>query len=109
MDSESAYIKVYEILDKYYFVTDEYYDQLGNMLSDMMPGEFGAYGSFSSLDRAVYSDWEEAWEEYVGIGQKGTPEQVFRVAKTIIDYYSLEVEYELGNAEEYLKEQLLNG
>jgi hypothetical protein len=73
----------------------------------MTPGEFGAYGSFSSLDRAVYSDWEEAWAEHVGAGQDATPEQVFKVAKTIIDYYSIQVEYELGDAEEYLKEQLL--
>jgi hypothetical protein len=42
----------------------------------------------------------------VGENNPGTNEQVFGVAKKILDYYTNDVEYDLGDAEEYLKEQL---
>jgi hypothetical protein len=61
---------------------------------------------FDSADPAVYDDWTESWDRIVGKDKEGTPEQVFMVAKTILDYYAKEAEYELGDAESYLKEQL---
>jgi hypothetical protein len=104
-----AYKNTVDILMEYYLKTDRYYDQLGAMIDDM------EYKSWKPLeneplvsgDPGIFlDDLTNAWNTIVGKDKEGTPEQVFMVAKTILDYYTNEVEYELGDAESYLKEHL---
>ncbi|MDR1014117.1 MAG: hypothetical protein LBL86_03955 [Coriobacteriales bacterium] len=109
MNSVDAYLQVYKVLEEYYFSTDEYYDNLGAMLGDMdttvwVPAEGEA---LVSGDPAVFAeDWTNAWKRIVGEGGNGTERQVFWVAKNLLDYYTQQVDYDLGDAETYLKERL---
>jgi hypothetical protein len=109
MNSVDAYLQVYRILEEYYFYTDKYYDNLGSMLGDMdttvwVPAEGEA---IVSGDPATFAeDWTNAWNRIVGKGNNGTARQVFWVAKELLDYYTQQVDYDLGNVEIYLKEQL---
>jgi hypothetical protein len=109
MNRIAAYLKVEKILNEYYEITKPNYDQLGSMLGDLdttvwIPNEGE---EIISGDPGIFSDdWTNAWNQIVGKDKDGTPEQIFLVAKVLLDYYSIEVEYDLGDAEGFLKEQL---
>jgi hypothetical protein len=106
MNSIEAYILVDELLEKYYEST--LLDGLGAMLSDMMPNTKDPNdGLFESMDPAIFeSDWTKAWNNIVGKDMKGTDEQVLCVAKVLLDYYRIDMGYEIGDAEAYLREKL---
>jgi hypothetical protein len=109
MNRVKAYLAIEKILNEYYEITKPEYDNLGSMLSDInthiwMPNEGE---EIVSGDPAVFAqEWTEAWDRIVGKDKDGTPEQVFEVAKVILDYYTNEVEFDLGGAECFLKERL---
>jgi hypothetical protein len=82
------------------------------MLSDMQPINRGKaeVGDLESGDPATYADdWTDAWNKIVGKGKMASREQVFEVAKVLLDYYSLEVERDIGDAESFLRERLIGG
>jgi hypothetical protein len=111
MNIVEAYSRVYTALKKYYEQTDLRYDGLVLLLTDMDVGtqKLDTSESIPSNDPAFGSDWKRAWEKTIGKGQDGTAEQVFRVAKIILDYYSKTVNVDIGNAEEYLLVELAIG
>ncbi|MDR3363643.1 MAG: hypothetical protein LBS91_01650 [Clostridiales Family XIII bacterium] len=107
MNYTNAYLQVEEWLNEYYDI-DKPYD-LGSMLSDMCTRIWKPKkeGDIISGDPAIFaSAWTKAWDCIVGNGSEGTSEQVFKVAKTLLDYYTNEVKYDLGDAENYLREKL---
>jgi hypothetical protein len=109
MNRIDAYLTIEKILSEYYEITKPNYDNLGAMLGDMdttvwIPKEGE---EIISGDPAVFGgEWTEAWNRIVGKDENGTNEQIFRVAKALLDYYSNDVAYDLGDAEGFLKEQL---
>jgi hypothetical protein len=109
VNNTEAYIKVYEILNRYYDENvDEGYEDLSNMLADMNPFIWKAPkdGEIISVDPAVYDDWKEEWIKVVGEGNDGNAVQIFDVAKSILEYYETNLEYDLNGAKEYLKATL---
>ena len=99
--------------EAYYFVFDIIFDywktnkliELGDMLSEMSPYTFVADEKISA-DPAVFSNWQIDWEKTVGTDKEATSEQVYSVAKTILDYYSNEVKYDIGNSRSVLQQGL---
>jgi hypothetical protein len=108
MNIVEAYTKVYGVLKKYYEQTGLRYDGFALLLTDMEVGTQKLHKdkSIPSVDPAFGVDWRRAWEKTVGKGKDGTPEQIFRVAKIILDYYSKTVKVDIGNAEDYLLDEL---
>jgi hypothetical protein len=109
MNRIDAYLRIEKILNDYYEITKPNYDQLGAMLGDMdttvwIPKEGE---EIISGDPALFAeDWTDAWNRIIGTGKDGSSEQIFLVAKVILDYYSNIVEFDLGDAEYFLLEQL---
>ncbi|MDR0854235.1 MAG: hypothetical protein LBN34_07690 [Clostridiales Family XIII bacterium] len=102
-----AYLQVFWILDEYYEQTK--LDRLGSMLCDLDPKSWPTSKEkpVASGDPSMYSYvWTNAWNEIVGEDKNATPEQVFAVAKVILDYYQDEVKYDLGDSEAFLREAL---
>jgi hypothetical protein len=110
MNRIDAYLTVEKILAEYYFATEPKLDDLGSMLGDMDTSVWvpGVGEEIISGDPAVFAgQWTRAWNTVVGEEKDGAKEEIFRVAKVLIDYYTNEVEYDLGDAESYLRERLL--
>jgi hypothetical protein len=112
MKRAEAYRKVDEILEEYNDKTEARFDDLDATLGEMAIELWDQPKDKSEIitdDPVVFSDWTKTWVKIVGgKDEDGTNEQIFKVAKTaILDYYSIEVEYDLGDAEKYLKEKLL--
>jgi hypothetical protein len=114
MDNKSfnaveAYFKFEDILSEYYFMTEPRLGNLGAMMGEISTNIHRPQNGepIVSGDSSVFEeDWTGAWNRIVGEGNKGTREQVFLVAKTLMDYYVNEVHYNLGDAESYLREKL---
>ena len=109
MNYIDAYKTVENAMREYYYATNEYYDNLGSMLGDLDSGIWiPPEGTpLMSGDPAIFRRmWTNAWNKIVGEGMDGVPEQVFLVAKVLLDYYQNEVLYDLGDAENYLKSAL---
>jgi len=108
MNSVDAYLKFVDTLAEYNAVTDKRHYDLGSMLSDIdaWGRKSGDGQTIRSADPAAFANWQKAWDRIVGEGKEGTSEQVFQVAKAIIDYYVNVVKYKIGDAENYLREKL---
>jgi hypothetical protein len=103
MKSIYAYLATFEILDAYW--RESKVDGLRSVLSAMNPDPL--YETpYVSADPGVFADWTAGWDKVVGAGKEGTAAQAFRVAKGILDYYSVEVGYDLGDAEDFLRSRL---
>jgi hypothetical protein len=108
MNMKEAYYRIYDILDEYW--DQVRLDDLGNMLSDLSPYTFKS--EYVSADPAGYADWKAAWERIVGADRDADPGQVYIVACTILDYYTNELGYNLGESRDILRDALglkLNG
>jgi hypothetical protein len=105
---KNGFYFVYNVLETYYQEHKEEDNDLGNMLSDWDPEIWVPLENedFTTADPAVKQDWIETWNGVVGENKQGSSEQVFMIAKKILDYYTNDVEYDLGDAVGYLKEQL---
>jgi hypothetical protein len=103
MQMKEAYYEVFDILDAYWDQVK--LDGLGDMLSDLSPYTFKS-GDYVSADPAGYADWKDAWARIVGIGEDATPLQVFTIAGTLLDYYTNELGYNLGESRYILQKGL---
>jgi len=109
MNRVNGFITFENAMCEYYYATKKKYDNLGSMLADLdtsvwVPPEGTP---LISGDPAIFKiKWTKAWDRIIGEESDGTPEQVFLVAKTLLDYYTNEVEFDLGYAEDYLKSAL---
>jgi len=103
MKMKEAYYEVFRILDEYWEKTK--IDDLGDMLSDMSPYTFKSDVNVSA-DPAEYEDWKDAWVQIVGEDNEATPKQIFSVALTLLDYYSNDVGYDLGEPQNVLQREL---
>jgi hypothetical protein len=104
----AGYILVYEILHEYYIATE--IDDLGAMLGDFDPDSWPPNKKelIVSGDPATYAiDWTNAWNKIIGKNKNGSTQQIFKVAKVLLDYYSNEVEYGLGDTVYHLQAKLL--
>jgi hypothetical protein len=103
MQMKAAYYEVFDILDTYWDQVK--LDGLGDMLSDLSPYTFKSDDCVSA-DSAEYADWKDAWTRVVGAGEEATPFQVFTVACTLLDYYTDELGYNLGESRSVLQKEL---
>jgi hypothetical protein len=103
MNTKEAYYEVFRILDEYW--SESKLDDLGCMLSEMSPYTFSP-DEYVSADPAVYDEWNTAWRVSVGTDRDASSEQVYQLAKDLMKYYSQELKYDLGNASNYLAEEL---
>jgi hypothetical protein len=98
------YQRMYRILDTCWEKKRSVH--LGNLLSDMY-GLYHDNGEFLSFDQAIFEDYSKLWDEKIGADESATAEQAYAVFKeSVIDYYKSVPEYEIGYAEDYLREQL---
>jgi hypothetical protein len=108
MKMHESYIVVYGFLCDYAEITKNL--DVDSIASEMTPMVYAnANGAIqnSSFDPAVYEeDWADAWKRIVGKGRQATTEQVFLVSKDLIGYYERELNYDLDDAEEFLKQRL---
>jgi hypothetical protein len=106
MNTINAYRLVEKILTKYY--DEGAPDDVGAFLGDMSSEiwEQTDENKINSGDPAFFEDWTDAWDKIVGKDKEATSQQIFEVAKVLLDYYANDVEYDLGDAEGYLKKGL---
>ena len=103
MKSIYAYLATFEILDTYWKETK--IDGLRSVLSAMNPNPL--YETpYLSADPGVFADWSAEWDKVVGAGREGDAVQVFNIAKSVLDYYTVELGYDLGEADNYLEAKL---
>jgi hypothetical protein len=108
MKMDESYIIVYGFLSDYAEITKNL--DVDSMVSEMTPmiyqDEVGKINN-SSFDPALYEeDWTGAWARIVGEGKQASTEQVFLVSKELLRYYQQELDYDLDDAEEFLRERL---
>jgi hypothetical protein len=80
------------------------------LLTDMTPWPYKREDGeevFSSADPALFKgDWTNAWNKFVGYDKDGTSRQIRKVANVIIEYYTNQVGYDLGDAYSAVSEGL---
>jgi hypothetical protein len=103
-----AYLVVYGFLSDYAVITKNLdVDSLASEMTPMVYSDLDDKIKNSSFDPAVYEeDWTKAWVKVVGKGKQATCEQVFRASQELLKYYQQELDYDLDDAEEFLRQRL---
>jgi hypothetical protein len=108
MNSEEAYIAVYQAIRQYQTKTGN--DDISKMLSDIEPWPYmdkKGIERFGSADPAAFEDeWTDAWNAVVGFNQTGTDNQIVRVANRLLKYYSDNLGYDLDGLAVALRHSL---
>jgi hypothetical protein len=103
MNKTYAYLKVFDILDQYWDKNKN--EDLGNMLSDMNPNPLYET-AYLTADPAVFAEWNVQWGKIVGASNDASNEQIYHVAEPLLDYYTNQLGYDIGDASSYLARRL---
>jgi hypothetical protein len=108
MKMHEAYVIVYGFLCDYAAITKNL--DVDSIASELTPMTYiDAHGDTqcSSFDPAIYEeDWTAAWNAIVGKGKQASAEQVNSVSSKLLGYYEQELDYDLGDASEFLRQRL---